>query len=103
MIWTLWFGSILIWQLPPEKLVDLIVKVWPQVQESIPRKKRVDFLKSVAEKHLATFLADLSREERASLMNSLLPLVVREFPVADLDFLTAFPSPDREYQSEAPV
>jgi hypothetical protein len=103
MKWTQWFGSILAWQLPPEKLIDLIVKVWQQMQGRIPREERVDFLKSVAEKHLATFLADLRRDERASLMNSLLPLVVREFPVADLDFLTAFPSPDIEDQSEAPI
>jgi L-fucose isomerase-like protein len=102
MEWTLWFGSILVQQLPPEKLVDLIVKVWPQVQESIPHEKRVDFLKNVAEKHLATLLDDLSREERASLMNTLLPMVSREFPLYDLDLLTAFPSPDREYQNKAP-
>lgn len=101
MKWTHWFGRILVRRLPPQGLIDLAVEVWPQAWERIPREQRVDFLKSVAEKHLGAILEDLSREERAALMNALLPLAAREFPLADLDFLTAFSSPNGEYQPEA--
>ena len=101
MKWTHWFGRILVRRLLPQGLIDLAVEVWPQVWERIPREQRVDLLKSVAEKHLGAILEDLSREERAALMNALLPLAAREFPLADLDFLTAFSSPNGEYQPEA--
>ena len=94
------FGEILARKLPPQKLVDLAVKIWPQILDHIPREQRVDFLKNVAEKHLGAFLEDLSREERAALMNSLLPLAAREFPLADLDLLTAFTSPNGGYRPE---
>jgi len=99
--WTRWLNCILVRRLPPQELVNLTVEVWPQMWKRIPREQRVDFLINVAEKHHGTFLEDLSREERTSLMNSLLPLIVREFPLANLDFLTAYPSPGEGYQTEA--
>lgn len=101
MKWTLWFSRILARRLPPQELVDLAVEVWPHVWKRIPQDQRVDFLKSVAQKHLGAFLGDLNREERAALMNGLLPLAAREFPLTDLDFLTAFSSPGGGYRPEA--
>jgi hypothetical protein len=100
MKWALWFGGILARRLPPQKLVDLAVEIWPQVRERIPHEQRVDFLMSVAEKHISMFLEDMSREERAALMNALLPLAAREFPLVDLDFLTSFSSSGKGYQTE---
>jgi len=101
MKWKLWFGLILTRWLPPQGLIDLAVEVWPHIWKRIPPDQRVDFLKSVAEKHLGALLGDLSREERTALMNALLPLAAREFPLTDLDFLTAFSSPSRGYRPEA--
>jgi hypothetical protein len=100
MKWTHWFSGILARQLAPQELVDLAVEVWPHIWKRIPSDQRVDFLKSVAEKHLGTFLGDLNREERSALMNNLLPLAAREFPLTDLDFLTAFASPGVGYRPE---
>ncbi len=97
MRWTKWIIYILVRRLPALEMVNLAVEVWPQMWKRIPREQRVDFLKSVAEKHLSIFLEDLSREERVALMNALLPLVAREFPLVDLDFLTAFSSPGKGY------
>ncbi|MEN6409513.1 MAG: hypothetical protein ABFD44_07375 [Anaerolineaceae bacterium] len=91
MRWTFWLGRILARQLSPHQLVDLAADAWLQIRERLPREERVDFLKGAVEKYLGVFLDDLSREERAALMNSLLPLAAREFPLTDLDFLTAFP------------
>jgi hypothetical protein len=100
MNWTLWSGRILARRLSPQELVDLIIEVWPQIREGIPQAQRVDFLKSIAEKHIDVFLEDLSREERAALMNALLPLAACEFPLIDLDFLKAFPSPGEDCQTD---
>jgi len=83
--------------MPTQKLVEFFVKAWPQVWEQIPREERVAFLKSIAADHLSTFLVDMTREERASLMNGLLPIIAREFPLADLDILTVFSSPKDLY------
>jgi len=98
MKWALWLGRILARKLAPQELVNLAVEVWPHAWKRIPQDQRVDFLKSVAQKHLGTFLGDLNREERAALMNDFLPLAAREFPLTDLDFLTAFSSPGGGYR-----
>jgi len=101
MKWALWLGRILARQMAPQELVDLAVDVWPHAWKRIPQDQRVDFLNNAAEVHLGTFLGDLTREERAALMNALLPLAAREFPLTDLDFLSAFSSPGGGYQPEA--
>jgi len=101
MKWALWLGHILARQLAPQELVNLAVEVWPHVWKRIPPDQRVGFMKSAAQEHLGAFLGDLNREERAALMNDLLPLAAREFPLTDLDFLTAFSSPGGGYRPEA--
>jgi hypothetical protein len=50
----------------------------------------VVFFPRVVEEHISSLRAGLGREERARLMNGLLPLLAREFPLADLDILGAF-------------
>lgn len=70
---------------------DLLEHVWSLVWEQIPRGERGSFIKNLVKDHLGVLLSDMSREERASLMNDLLPLVAQEFPLADLDVLSAFP------------
>jgi hypothetical protein len=102
MKWIQRFVRILVWWLPPQKLIDLALEAWPQIWERIPREQQVNFLEDMAERHLGAFLAGFSREERTMLMNALLPLASREFPLADLDFLTAFPSPGGGYWPEIP-
>ena len=101
MKWALWLGRILARQLAPQELVDLAVEVWPHAWKRIPQDQRVDFLKSAAQEHLGALLGDLNREERAALMNDLLPLAAREFPLTDLDFLNVFSSPGVGYRPEA--
>ncbi len=99
--WSFWLGCILARYLAPQELVEMAVKVWPHAWKHVPSDQKVGFLTSAAQKYLGIFLADLSREERAALMNALLPLAAREFPLADLDFLTAFSSPGSRYRPEA--
>ncbi len=97
MKWTLWLSRILARKLAPQQLVDLAMDVWPHVWEHVPSERRVDFLRSAIEDILGIVLEGLSREERAALMNGLLPLAAREFPLSELDFLTVFVSPGDRY------
>jgi len=100
MRWMLWLGDILAQRLSPQELVDLGMAEWPKIRERIPREQQAPFMKSVAEKYLGTLLMDMTREERAALMNAMLPLIAREFPLTDLDLLGAFSSPTRENRVE---
>lgn len=101
MNWKLWLGRIFAHNLSPQELVEVAMNIWSHVWKQIPSDQRVGFLKSVAQKHLGTFLDDLSREERAALLNDLLPLAAREFPLTDPDFLTAFSAPGGGYRPES--
>jgi hypothetical protein len=67
-------------------------EILPEVLNRLPHAKRVVFLHEMAEATAGPALRDLGREERAQLMNALLPLFAREFPLADLDLLRAFPA-----------
>ena len=100
MSWKLWLGRILACRLPPQGLVALAMKLWPEIWQKIPRDQRVIFFHSMAQEYLGALLGDMSREERASLMNALLPLVAREVPLAELDFLGVFASPGDRYSPQ---
>ncbi len=96
---ALWFGKLMAKQYSPEDLAKLAMQLWPSVEKRIPNEQRAGFYKTIIDEHLGSILADMSREQRAELMNSLLPLVAKEFPLMDLDFSAAFP-PDQVEQEE---
>lgn len=99
---TLWLGGALARRLPLQDLVDLAVEIWPRVWEQIPPEQRVTFLTEAATSNLGTFMAGLSRQERALLLNALLPIIAREFPLTEADFLAAFASPGDRYAPQMP-
>lgn len=100
MKWLMPLGVMLAGRFSPQELVDLAVKVWPQVWQKVPPDQRASFLTSAAAKHLGTLAAGMSRRERVALMNALLPIVAREFPLAEVDFLSAFAAPGDRYNPE---
>jgi len=67
--------------------------------------ERVVFLREMFEEHMAKALAGLDSPHRAQLMNALLPLVARHFPLEEVDILGAFAdsedllTPEREGRS----
>ncbi len=75
-----------------QKQIDLLMETLIQIGQQIPNEKKIGLFKNLAEKHLGAILDGMSQEERVKLMNSLLPVIVREFPLAKLDFASAFPS-----------
>ena len=82
--------------MPSKQQIDVFVKAWSEVWQQVPHEERAGILKSIVEDHLSDFLAGMSREERLSLMNGLLPKIASEFPLADIDVLKAFSSPDQD-------
>ena len=94
---TLWLGGVLACHLSPQDVVNLAVEIWPHVWEQIPLGQRVTFLTEAATNNLGTFMTGLSHQERVTLLNALLPIIAREFPLAEANFLAAFASPGDRY------
>jgi hypothetical protein len=84
---------LLIRRLSPQEALRLAGEILPEMMDRFPQGDRVTLLKDMAEGITRIALRDLGRKERSQLMNALLPLLVQEFPVAELDFMTAFPDP----------
>ncbi|MCK4786879.1 MAG: hypothetical protein KAV87_24190 [Desulfobacteraceae bacterium] len=83
-------------RMAPQDLANMVGDFLPSILEGMSRAARIDFLRHLAETALPPTMAALDREARATLMNALLPLLVREFPLSDLDLLNALEeSPQR--------
>jgi hypothetical protein len=77
----------------PKSWLAVLSKLVLKTLKQLPPLERIVALREVAEAVLEPALFDLGREERIQLMNMLLPLIVRVFPLADLDLQAAFPVP----------
>lgn len=71
----------------------------------MPEEKRVPFLKKAVERYMGTILLGMTHDDKVELMNSLFPLFVKEFPLAELDVVSAFSSssyaPREEFSIDA--
>lgn len=101
MKWTLWLGRAIAHRLSPQELIGVAMSVWPHAWKRIPQEQRVNFLVKIVSENLGTLLGDLDRQERAALMNALLPMAVREFPLTDLDLLGTFSTPGQGFSPQA--
>lgn len=73
----------------PQDLANMAGDFLPSILEGMSRAERIDFLHHLAGTALPPTMAALDREARASLINALVPLLVCEFPLSELDLLTA--------------
>lgn len=93
MGWEHSLAHLLARRLAPNDLVAVASEALPSVMERVPSKERVAFLLDMIAASVDPLLRNRGRGDRAELMNALLPLVAREFPLTDLDLLTAFSAP----------
>jgi len=77
-------------RLSPQDVLDLAGEAAQEWMARLPVEERAVFLSRLVEENLNAALQGLGREERAALMNSLLPLVARHFPLDEVDILGAF-------------
>jgi len=61
-----------------------------QMMARMDEEEKVAFIQNFVEKNLGQMLQGLGREHRAKLMNSLLPKLIREFPLDRLDLSGTF-------------
>jgi len=77
-------------RLSPQEVLDLAGEAAREWMARMPVEERAAFLGRLVEENLSVARQGLGREDRAALMNSLLPLVARHFPLDDVDILGTF-------------
>ena len=76
--------------LSQDDLLRIASEVLDKRLSEMSGEEQVAFLQQLVEENLEWALADLDRPQRAQLMNHLLPLVARHFPLEEVDILGAF-------------
>ncbi|MGC9399193.1 MAG: hypothetical protein ACP5HM_08650 [Anaerolineae bacterium] len=74
----------------PEELRAWLDELLPVVIQQLSKEERVALVKSLLHEHLGTLLHDLNTDERTALLEDLLPLLLKEFSLQDLDLLKLF-------------
>ncbi len=71
------------------------VRAWldrllPIVIQKLTKEERITLVKSILRDHLSTLLRGLSASERTELLQEMLPMLLEEFSLQDIDLLTLF-------------
>jgi len=74
----------------PETLLTLVNELLPTLITALSAAERVAFLQSLVQTHLGSLLQGIDKEQRAALLKTLLPALMREFPLKDLNVLELF-------------
>ena len=76
--------------LRPKDLIEIARDASGPMMAKLDKEEKMAFIQNFVEENLDKMLEGLGREDRAQLMNALLPRILEEFPLADLDILGAF-------------
>ena len=76
--------------LRPKDLMEIAHDASGPMMAKLDKGEKMAFIQNFVEENLDKMLEGLGREERAQLMNALLPRILKEFPLADLDILGTF-------------
>ncbi len=87
-------------RLSPQDALDLAGEAMREWIVRLPVEERVAFLSRLVEQYLGMALQGLARQERATLMNDLLPVIARHFPLSDVDILGVFADFDSGQMSD---
>ncbi|MCD6290653.1 MAG: hypothetical protein J7M34_09140 [Anaerolineae bacterium] len=103
MGWKTRLAGTFIRMLDMDELWELSGEAIQCMQTQLTPAERVAYLQAFVEAHAEGLLSGMGREERARLMNGLLPFVVREFPLGDLDILGVFAQKDAPSEEDKEV
>jgi len=76
--------------LRPKDLMKIARDASGPMMAKLDKEEKMTFIKTFVEENLDKMLEGLGREDKAQLMNALLPRILKEFPLADLDILGGF-------------
>lgn len=69
----------------PEEMMGIVDLFLPSMVGALSKPQLKAFLKLLFEKYLRLLLRGMHREERAKLLEDLMPVIAREFPLQDID------------------
>ena len=69
----------------PGTVIELVETLLPTIVEVLPKAELTVFIERLFVNHLETLLHDLNHQERAELLDKVLPVILREFPMIDVD------------------
>lgn len=72
----------------PNELSDMVDLLMPMIADVLSAEERANFTQSFLENHLGTLLQGVDEEARADLLNQILPLIFKEFPIHKVDILS---------------
>ena len=76
--------------LRPKDLMEIARDASGPMMAKLNEEERMAFIENFVEENLDKMLKGLRREDRVQLMNALLPRILEEFPLMDLDILSTF-------------
>ncbi len=76
--------------LRPKDLMEIARDASGPMMAKLNEEERMAFIENFVEENLDKMLKGLGREDRVQLMNALLPRILEEFPLMDLDILSTF-------------
>ncbi|MFP4393801.1 MAG: hypothetical protein ACLFTI_00945, partial [Anaerolineales bacterium] len=72
----------------PAELSNMVDSLMPMIAETLSPTKRIHFIASFLQNHLGALLQGVDEDARADLLNQILPLIFKEFPVHKVDILS---------------
>lgn len=70
-----------------EELRAWLDRLLPIVIERLPKEERIALVKSITQDYLSTLMRDFTAGERAALIKELLPILLEEFSLQDINVL----------------
>ena len=86
----------LVQSMSKEDLERIINSAIERMLMVMTKEERIGFVQGMAERSMVKLLEALDRDDRAKLMNALLPQILKELPLDELDILGAHPAPEEE-------
>ena len=71
--------------LSKDELEHLMDSAMERMLNTMTNEERIGFIQSIVEKGIVNLLTDMDSDDKAKLMNSLLPQILRQFPIDKLN------------------
>jgi Mg/Co/Ni transporter MgtE len=68
-----------------DELEQIMNSALDRMLNTMTKEERIDFIQSIVEKGIVNLLTDMDSDDKAKLMNSLLPQILRQLPIDKLN------------------
>ncbi|MBA7670006.1 hypothetical protein ES703_78148 [subsurface metagenome] len=68
-----------------DELEQIMNSALDRMLNTMTKEERIDFIQSIVEKGIVNLLTDMDSDDKAKLVNSLLPQILRQLPIDKLN------------------